>query len=365
MASLFLGTVSTKENKYEIHAVTKDLPFREFSASEISDRVLYRELLKGRFKVLAQGKPIYCTAINPDIEQKIEKNPHDSREGTVHIVAIDDNRKIAAALSIAVDIGERDGGKEIGLPLENAWQQNNYPEGASLEAFRQKYMQRMYGEKRHVEPWEMAELYRHYKLVPKGNLLPRLALYAGWYHLGMREAEKKGWTPTWLWVFDAIPSYFNLYKLVAKAVLRDWTIEMPVKLVSPAGKHLHIKQVDGCKEIFYQGRKISRSVKTLIPIIGSTALRYKYEDVPFLDGLVDVKKLSAEVEQGVVLTSFEGREGFCLNDKIKVRIGLGVTAKRAFEQDYHKNNRFSNYINRLSLKRVGAEKWEFNHIGDL
>ena len=37
MASFYLGKISGKKEVYEIHAVTKDMPFREYKASEISD----------------------------------------------------------------------------------------------------------------------------------------------------------------------------------------------------------------------------------------------------------------------------------------------------------------------------------------
>lgn len=37
MASLYLGKVGGRKENYEIHAVTKDMPFREYKTSEISN----------------------------------------------------------------------------------------------------------------------------------------------------------------------------------------------------------------------------------------------------------------------------------------------------------------------------------------
>ena len=165
MTSLFLGTIGSRNSDYEVHALTKDLPFREFNKSSISDAALYNKLIQGRFQLLAGERPIYCKAINPDTEKKIEENPHDTREGTVHIVAVDQNGDIECALSAAVDTGAKDGGNLIGLPLENRWNPNGYHEGASLDTFRKRYLKSLYGKNRSINPWEMVELYRHYKKI--------------------------------------------------------------------------------------------------------------------------------------------------------------------------------------------------------
>jgi len=40
MASLYLGQIGRRKENYEIHAATKDMPFREYKASEISNSSL-------------------------------------------------------------------------------------------------------------------------------------------------------------------------------------------------------------------------------------------------------------------------------------------------------------------------------------
>ena len=159
MPSLFLGNIGGTYGSYEIHALTNDLPFREYRASEIADSDLFQNLIEGRYRLLESGRAIYCTAVHPDSKNKIEANPHDSREGTVHIVAVDNNGDIECAVSLAVDVGDKDKGADIGLPLENRWKKNAFPEGASLDPFREKYLSSIYGIERKILPWEMAELY--------------------------------------------------------------------------------------------------------------------------------------------------------------------------------------------------------------
>jgi hypothetical protein len=225
LSSLYLGKIGGKD-VYEIHAITKDLPFREFPVSGIADGALFQKIIEERYRLLASGKPIYCTAVKPDTEKKIEVNPHDELPGTVHFVAVDKKGALACALSVAVDTGESDNGGLIGLPLENRWKHNGYPEGASLDRFREKYLRLNYQRTRGLAACEMGELYRHFRVVSQGNdIAPRIGLYTGCYHLLVREAIKKRITPTWIWVFDAIPSYFELYRWVGLAALRDMTVE--------------------------------------------------------------------------------------------------------------------------------------------
>lgn len=138
MPSLYLGKIGGKKTTFEIHALTNGLPFRNYPASSISDSQLYYKLLNGRYKTLEKGRAIYCTAVNPIPDKRIEENPHDSREGTVHIIAVGKDGCIECGLSVAVDLCEKDGGQPIGLPLENVWKRNGFPEGASLDPFRKK-----------------------------------------------------------------------------------------------------------------------------------------------------------------------------------------------------------------------------------
>ena len=363
MTSLYLGTVASKNDVYEIHAVTKDTPFRKFTIKEIADKTLYHKMLEGRFSLLANGIPIYCTAINPDFKRKIEENPHDDREGTIHILAITSKGDIAASLSVAIDTHEKIGGKQIGLPLENIFKPGKYPEGASLQPFRKSYLRKIYNQNTDIHPWMMAELYRHYKLTPRGEIAPRLGVYTGWYHLGVRWARKAGLTPTTLWVFDAIPPYFYLYKLIGKAVLRDWVIDNPTRFVSPRLRELKQTEIKGENVILYNGKKISRPLKTFIPQKNSSGWTYRYEDVPFIDGLVDTEQLESDARFNRILTRYDGRVGFDLREKIKIRLGQSLVGKRTFEDIYGPNNLLNELIYKLALKTTNISLWNFNDIG--
>ena len=366
MPSLYLGNIGGDKGIHEIHALTKDLPFREYEASEISDSSLFRKLLEGRYGLLERGTPIYCTAVNPDKTNRIEMNPHDSREGTVHIVAIDQGGEIECALSVAVDLGGKDRGAPIGLPLENLWKPGDYPEGASLDPFRAKYLRSVYRKDSHLGPWELAELYRHYKTsFLSGDLLPRLGVYIGCYHLAVREAKKKGIPATWVWVFDAIPSYFNLYRFAGMATLRNMTIETKPQLISPNKSDMGIRNEGEHRPIFYRGNRISRNIKVPIPVHKRGTLHFTLKDIPFLDGVVDVHRLEEAIRKGPNLLSLDGCAGFNWRNRIKLRMALGILAKRSFEQDYHPSNTFSNLINKWALEKANVKKWEFNHVGSL
>ena len=289
MPSLYLGKISGN-NSSEIHAFTKDLSFREYCKSKIADRALFQKLLEGRYEILEKGRPIYCTAVRPDRERRIEETPHDTREGTLHIAALDKNGEIEAALSVATDIGTKDRGDLVGLPLENRWRTNGYPQGSSLDPFREKYARLMYGEDRSIRPHEMAELYRHFKKSNANGLAARFGLYTGWYHIGVRDAVNKGITLTWCWIFDAVKNYFKLYKLVGAGVLRDFSIGDPPRLISPSLQDIYERETHGVKELFYNGKKISRSVLIPIPFKKNGDIEFKNEEVPFLDGLVDIRR---------------------------------------------------------------------------
>jgi hypothetical protein len=364
LPSLYLGKIGGREI-YEIHALTKDLPFREFKSAEISDGSLYENILKERFRLLESGKPIYCTAISPDLERRIEYNPHDDRAGTVHIVALDKHGSIACSLSIAVDTNLKDKGDLVGMPLENRWKRNGYPEGASLDTFRERYVRLNYHRERSLKPWEMAELYRHFRAVAQQNdTAARIGLYTGAYHLPVREAIKKNLTPTWLWVFDAIPSYFNLYRWVGAAVLRDPTIEDKPRWVSPnaaKGKKSDALNSDGA--IHFHGRPISRTVKTPIPMKGNGKLEYKIDDIHFLDGVVDIFRAEKIIRESPIVHSSVKDQGFLLSDKLKLRLGLTVTGKRTYD-NHHADNPLVNFLNSLAFKQLCPGGWDFNHIGD-
>ena len=362
MPSLYLGKIGGREI-YEIHVMTKGLAFRKYKTSQIADNTLFEKMVKGRYEVLESGKPIYCTAINSDMENKIEVNPHDSREGTIHIVAIDKNGNIEGSLSAAIDVGLKDKGETVGIPLENRWLSNGFSVGASLDPFREKYARAMYGEDRDIRPYEIAELYRHYKRSKNGDLAPRMGLYTGWYHIGVRDAVNKGMTPSTLWLFDAVKNYFNLYKLVGGAVLRDPTIDNPPCIISPSPKNIVERVHEGEKALFYRGRKISRSVKVPLPFIKDGELIFKYENVPFLDGIVDARMRSETIRKRPLVLSLKEDKGFSLSDRLMLRIGLTVVSKRSFEVDHHASNVFCKLANKVALKRAGITTWDFNEIG--
>jgi hypothetical protein len=362
MSSLFLGKIGGK-NIYEIHVFTKDLPFREYKKSQIADESLFQRMIKGRYKVLESGKPIYCTAINPDTVKKIEVNPHDTREGTIHIAAVDKDGNIEGSLSAAIDIGLKDKGDSVGVPLENRWRSNGYPVGASLDPFREKYARAMYGENRDIRPYEIAELYRHFKRSKHGDLAPRMGLYTGWYHIGVRDAVNKGKTPSTLWLFDAVKEYFNLYKLVGGAVLRDPTIDNSPQIIAPSTKDIKDGVHKGEKALFYKGKMISRPVKTPMPFMEAGTLKFKYEDVPFIDGVVDARLRSETIRKRPLVLSLKEDKGFSFTDRIMLRIGLTVVSKRSFEVDHHPSNHLCRIVNKMALRRAGITTWEFNSIG--
>jgi|GEM_PF-2751165 len=360
MASLYLGQIGGKAI-YEIHAITKNLPFRECPASTIADESLFRKIQEERYRLLVNGKAIYCTAVNPDMGQKIETSPHDERSGTVHFAAVDSKGNIACALSVAVDTGEHDNDDMIGLPLENRWQSNGFPVGNSLDRFRHQYLRLNYNRTRSVAPWEMAELYRHFRGAQQGNdLAPRIGIYTGCYHLLVREAIKRQITPTWLWVFDAIPSYFDLYRWVGLVVLRDMTVEDRPRWLSPPSTAMKRTKTGALQ---YHGEDVSRSIQVPMPRKGNS-LTVELADVHFLDGVIDMSRIESRIFQSPVSLSPVKLKGFGLRDTFKMRVGLAITGLRCF-QDSHPANSISNMINQWSLKRICPLGWDFNYIGDL
>lgn len=364
MASLFLGRIGTKENNYEIHALTSGLPFRDFSAAEIADTGLFRQLVKGRYKLLEEGREIYCTAINPIESEKIEINPHDTREGTVHIVAINIRGEISCAISIAVDIGTKEGGWPVGLPLENRWNPNGYPEGQNMDEFREKYLKLNGNQERSIAPWEMAELYRHFKSSgERGNFGCRLGVYTGTYHLLVRDARKKKLTPTYLWAFDAIPEYFTLYKLAGAAVLREFTLSEPARHLSPSWHSLKQKVIDGVAALSYKNLSISRNVSVPSPKTENGKISYTQKEVPFLDGIIDINKLEQYAKRSPLLLYLKGIKGFSFKDRLKLRFALGVMAKRAWEEDFAKQNFISRQFNKYILSKTQASIWSFSQVG--
>ena len=363
MSSLYLGTIGNGTDVYQIHAFTKDLPFRGFAAAQISDRILFQRLLESRYEVLEGGRAIYCTAVHPDKDRRMEYNPHDDRPGTVHIVSINNKtNEIACGISVAVDCNGKEHGEIIGLPLENRWKRNGYREGSSLDQFRYSYLRSNRDTGRTIAPWEMAELYRHFrKEANGGGLICRLGVYTGAYHLLVREARKYRLRPTTLWVFDAIPQYFQLYRFAGAAVLRNPSIETPSRLISPGKDNVYEETTGGQRTIHYQGECISRPLSVPIPSNCNGELEFNMEDVPFLDGLVDIELVERAVRQSPTELQplmFNGMED---QDISMLRMGLSVIAHRFFEDSYSATSQVNNYYK--SLRQNIVSQCEFNRIG--
>jgi hypothetical protein len=206
----------------------------------------------------------------------------------------------------------------------------------------------------------MAELYRHFRVATQGNdITARIGSYTGCYHLLVREAVKKCITPTWIWVFDAIPSYFDLYRWAGWASLRDMTVEDTPRWVSPCSK-----SVKKTKEsLQYCGEVISRDVRVPIPQQENDLLTFKMTNVHFLDGVIDIRRIESRIFNSPVSLSPVKLGGFNWGDKFKARISQTITSRRCYE-DSHPNHPISNLLNRLFLKMICPSAWDFNNIGD-
>ncbi len=329
MATLFLGKVGAGRDIFEIHALTNGHGFREIAKADISDPSLYRQILKGRYQMLTNGNAIYCTAVNPIIEEEIEYNPHDDREGTVHFVAVDRHGEVEAALAVAVDIGAKDNGVDIGVPLENKWKSGEYSIGENLDDFRSRYVRLNHDEDRDILPYEMAELCRHYKRFGTNNTFARLGLYCGLYQLLVREAYKKRQTPTTLWVFNAIPHCFNHYRYTGAAVLRDYTIQDTPQFISPAKKELEYCYENKMISLSYKGMMISRNVVMPIPVRENGTVRHEKKNVPFLDGIIDISNVEKAAKRDPKYLSPIYYKGFNGRDKLLLNNTISLLARRA------------------------------------
>lgn len=365
MPSLFLGRIGNAKKVYEIHALTKDLPFREFPTARIADAEMFKKVVEGRFSVLEQLRPIYCTAVNPDCAEKVEINPHDLRPGTVHVVALDENKEIDCSLSMAVDLCETDNGAPVGIPLENRWRPAGFPEGANLDAFRSRYIRAVHKKDRDILPWEMAECYRHFRLkTPGSTLAGRFGIYVGCYHLLVREAINVGRTPTSIWAFDAIPNYFGLYKIAGGAVLRDPLIVDKPRFISPRIDKIEERLAGDAVDLFYKGEKISRNVTTTIPLKDAVGrLHFERKAVPFLDGVVDITMLEESVMNTSSPFHASNIEEFTLKERMKLRLAFGVINKRYYDVDMPSGGFGTRLINRLARTLMSSDRWEFNDIG--
>jgi hypothetical protein len=348
---------------YEVHAFTNSLPFREFRASEISDSGLYHKVLNERFRLLEAGRPTYFTAVNPDKRRREVYSPHDDRLGTVHIAALDRrSQDIVCVLSLAVDTGDSDGSDIIGLPLENRWKSGGHPNGPSLDRFRERYFSSNGDSSIRIEPWQMVELYRHFRTVSDpGDLTSRIGAYVGAYHLLVREARRKGRQSTHIWVFDAIPRYFHLYRLVGAAVLRDPTIETPPRHISPNVRDMEELVKADKKCVVYKGEVISRSMMVPMPYEEVGELQFVMEEVPFLDGVIDIHKIEYAIQTSPVELSPVRYQGMTDEDITMLRTALSVLGKRHHEHWHHNNPVAISTWN--ELRQSIAPVWDFTEVG--
>lgn len=377
--SSYLGKIGHKDSgQFEIHALTNGVPFRWLRTSDVSDYKLFDDLIGARYRMLqgdpedqvnCKARPFYCTAISPDKEREVETNPHDYREGTIHIVSVEpESGRVVAGLSVAADPLEKDGGRFIGVPLENRWHPNGYPEGSSLDEFRERYIRLNRNEDRNIEPMEIGELYRHFiDSSMAGNKAIRLGLYTGAYHLLVREARKRNQTTTDIWVFDAMPSYFQLYKWAGAAGLRDITIEDIPRWVSPGTRHLEKSgNGNGDFDWSYKGEVISRDVQIPIPNYIDGELKFALKAVPFLDGVVDISRVESMIRSDPLKLDLMGTEGFNMKDRAMLRVALSTIGKRAFEDVYDGGlkDKITESINHASRVSTGTDLWDFNGTGD-
>ncbi len=362
MSSLYLGQISAEGITYQIHAFTKGLPFREFSTSQIGDSALYEAMLRGRYDVLSSGREIRWGGI--DKEKQQEYNPHDDRDGTIHIAALDqkDNR-MASVISVAIDTGEKDQGEVIGLPLENRWKKNEKQKSVSLDPFRRSYLSINYGVQKPIEPYEMAEFYRHYRVSDIDANIPRIAICTGAFHLLIKEARNKNKTETFLWVFDAIVPYFNLYRMAGAAVLRSFALKSPPRYVSPSPEKIVYKHEGDQINAYWGEELISHSVKVPQLHIENGNITYKTEEIIYLDGLVDLRRVEKAMRENPIDLLPLKNEGMTDEDMQMVRGAVSIVGRRGYEE-YHKNNPKVMAVIDQYAKFLGI-KSEFNDIGGL
>jgi len=238
----------------------------------------------------------------------------------------------------------------------------NYPPGDNLEKFIDRFVRLNYAKDRKAWPWEIAEFYRHFKILSEPTEAPRLAVYIGAYNLIKRDAQKKGQTPTWIWVFDAIPPLFNLYRYAGAAVLRDKVIEDDPKWISPGLNSINTLG-NISKSITYRGENISRNIPVLIPKGCGDEIKFNIKDIPFMDGMVDINRLEQAIIRSPVLLSHINYEGLTLTDKKLIRAMLASIGYRTFE-DTHPYHLLSNFINEVSKRMTHTEKLDFNNVGN-
>ncbi|NOX72001.1 MAG: hypothetical protein GXO64_04905 [Candidatus Micrarchaeota archaeon] len=306
MTSKHILTVPFDGYEIEVHAFSENGPN--------SDKGLAKALHEARYNVLANGQPIYCTAVTPDFDKKEERNPHDELDSTRHVVLLINNKKnnkIGYGASAAISTGETYRGEIIGVPLENRYQPEgsnplNYPEGASMDDFR-KFVKRTYGTDENI----IAEIYRHFEnpmlrdeikeIRKKGGPRPealRLLVYAGLYKDLVVDRENKGDMPVWLWVYDAIARYADKYSKVGGS-FRDFvhkkglwipTALSKVRKGEPDGEGVDQWYLKGVNDDL-DGTLVSRLLEIFYPAENFNETgRGEIRKAAMLDGVVGIKE---------------------------------------------------------------------------
>jgi len=364
LPSLFIGKIGNNSEIFEVHALTNGFSFRGHKRDEMSDSSLFHQLIKSRYKVLKNDTPIYCTAVNPNINNETETNPHDERPGTVHIAVLNKDGSIISGTSLAVDLFEKDKGEKIGLPLENRWRKNGFPEGDNLDKFRNRYLRLNYNLNRDILPGELVELYRHFKLdfERERNVAPRLAVYYGAYNLLKRDANKKGIIPTWIWVFDAIPAYFNLYRYAGAAILRESSITENSTLASPGKRDLK-KDIKN-NYVLYNNSIVSRKIVVPIPKTNHGKLSFIKKEVSFLDGVIDIIKIEKSAYRYPLSMRDLKYQGVNTKDLLSMRGCLSTIGSRTF-QEFNRFNIPSRIFSLIQRKYTNTLKIQHSDVGDL
>lgn len=159
-----------------------------------------------------------------------------------------------------------------------------------------------------------------------------------------------------MWVFDAIPSYFNLYKWVGGAVLRDYTTKDPTEYLSPKKNELKIIQTeDGRKNILWRNRKISRDILVPIPVVKEEGVIFEKKYIPFFDGLVNIMENEKAIIETPFLLSRIKYEGMNLDDRKKLRIAFSVIGQGVFN-DYHHHKPLIRIFNNFCKNSIGIKK---------
>jgi hypothetical protein len=348
-----------KLGSIELHVFTENGHYK--------DIFLSRMLHEMRYDVLARTrKPIFCTAVCPDHSHERESNPHDALPSTKHFVAINSRTgDLEYALSAARY------SSEFGVPLENRYKRNGYPEGASLDRFKSKYLFQSYGIDKDIEPARIVEIYRHIRnprssVRGKKALGARLGVYLAAYQELVRFAFEAGKMPADLWVWDAIPPYADKYAYVG-GIYRDIVVRTGRYVPTWKSKKIIEKSVGGAKHCYLANEQVTRSVPVLFPPLDgsfSDVNKGEIKPVGMVDGLIDIKRNELMVKKHPYLFAERKSHGF--GQRMGERLAMSLVARRAY-LDHHPQNISCRFIEFAVDILWGTRPWklvsENNRIG--